>query len=242
MQSDRYKIGTNANPNYTGPLNIEELTSGSATLAQVQDSNYSDTGWTSARYNGTKTTRIEYKAAEPALTGRFFEAAEYPSGSTVAQINYQISSSQVTYTNHFYAGTGDVPGFTVLNTGLMYSQSYNAYTTLIFVEPIVYGSAPIVPKVGDLIDTNPATHSEIAKILTVGIITSPTLKYSLELERGYFGTPQSFGGAIMNKLVPVQIYNVSGNRLTGVPKGKVLVKETGAILTLDSLGFVMSST
>ena len=244
MQSDRYKIGTLENPTYTGPLNIDELLSGSAALAQVQDSNYSDTGWISARYDGTKTTRLEYKSAEPALTGRFFEAAEYPSGSSIAQINYQISSSQVTYTNHFYAGTGDVPGFTVLNTGLYYSQSYSQYDELIFVQPVGYGAAPIVPKAGDFIDTNTATHSEIAKVIAVGIITSPSLKYSLQLERGYYGTPQAFTGTgtAMNKLIPVQVYNVSGNRLTGVPKGKVLVKETGAILTLDKLGYVVSST
>lgn len=238
MQADRYKIGTLANPTYLGPLNIDKLLSGSATKADIQDSNYTSTGWINGRYEGTKTDRIDY-LTEPAISGKFFEASEFPSGSSQGQINYLISSSQVVYKEYFFAGAGDTPGFVDEYTSFKSTATYDQYSTAITVRAEI-GTAPSPIKVGDLIRF--LGSSEIMYVEAVGFQSTGT--YTLLVRRGYFGDPDTNipVDQLLYRVKQVQIYNVVGNKLSGVPKGKILVKETGAIVTLDPLGFVISST
>jgi hypothetical protein len=242
MQADRYKIGTLANPTYTGPLNIVELISGSATKADVQDSNYTTTGWINARYEGSKTDRIDY-LSEPAISGKFFEASEFPSGSTLNEINYLITSSQVVYKEYFFAGIGDTPGLEKEDSKYTPTAGYGENATLIGVTTNAQGFIPAIFRVGDLISSALAGSAEIMRVEAVGVLSTSPLVYSLLVTRGYFGNRQLISlGSNFYRVNLVQIYNVTGNRLTGVPRGQVLVKETGRILKLDSLGFVISST
>jgi hypothetical protein len=242
MEADRYKIGTLANPTYTGPLNIEELISGSATKADVQDSNYTTTGWINARYEGSKTDRIDY-LSEPAISGKFFEASEFPSGSTSSEINYLITSNQVVYKEYFFAGTGDTPGLEKEDSKYIPTANYNENATIIAVTTNALGFTPAIFRVGDLISPALTPTAEIMRVEAVGVLSTLPLVYSLVVTRGYFGNPQPISlGSSFSRVNLVQIYNVTGNRLTGVPRGQVLVKETGRILKLDSLGFVISST
>lgn len=240
MQSDRYKIGTLANPTYTGPLNINQLLSGSASKADVQDSNYTSTGWTNGRYEGSKTDRIDYKT-EPAITGKFFQASEFPSGSTMGQISYLISSSQVVYKEYFYAGIGDTPGFLAQYSGYKLNYSYTSEPVII-ISPEQVNTNPVVLVSGDLIRQQ--GRDEVMRVTYVGVAIGPSGPYyQVTVQRGYFGAIENLdAGAILDKIYQVQIYNVEGNKLAGVPRGLLLVKETGAIIKLDSLGFVISST
>ena len=242
MQADRYKVGTLANPAYTGPLNISELISGSAVKADVQDSNYTTTGWINGRYEGSKTDRVDY-LTEPAISGKFFQASEFPSGSSANEINYLISSSQVVYKEYFFAGVGDTPGFNKESTSFLPNAGYTDYATVITVAPSPNSTAPSVIRVGDLITFGLTPSAEVMRVDAVGILTASPLVYSLVVTRGFFGNPEPISlGYNVYKVSQVQIYNVTGNKLSGVPKGQVLVKETGRVLRLDSLGFVVSST
>jgi hypothetical protein len=243
MSADRYKVGTLANPTYTGPLNIDSLLSGSAIKADVQDSNYTTTGWINGRYEGTKTDRIDYKT-EPAITGKFFQASEFPSGSSMGQINYLISSSQVSYGEYFYAGIGDTPGFQAEYSGYLPLTSYATNSDIIAIVPEVAGSNLRAPQGGDLFRQVGST--EIIRVNTVAIASIAPLKYNLFVSRGYFGQPQPINAGssttFLERIKQVQVYSTEKGRLSGVPRGQLLVKETGAILRLDSLGFVISST
>ena len=51
------------------PTNFQSILNGTATYADIQDSNYSATGWSNARYSGTKTSVANYGVA-PVLLGR----------------------------------------------------------------------------------------------------------------------------------------------------------------------------
>lgn len=252
MQSDRYKVGTLSNPTYTGPLNIDALLSGSATKASVQDSNYSSIGWTRSRYDGAKTNRIDYKV-DPALAGRLFQGADFASGSDRNQINYLISSSQVEYKDFFYAGKGDVPGLDLsVPTGLRFianpdnPSSYPADETgslwvsskSLTVNPTYY------PIEGDIIVVNPLTIPELMKITNVEKVSDNLpVTYSLDLVRGYYTDSAPIAVlADINRANPVQIYNIDNNKLSGVPKGVIVVKETGKTLGIDPLGYVVYST
>lgn len=243
MQSDRYKIGTLANPTYTGPLNIDQLLSGSATKANIQDSNYSSIGWTRSRYDGTITNRTDYKV-DPALAGRLFQGAEFASGSSVNQINYLISSSQIIYKDFFYAGKGDVPGYdTSAQTGLKF---LNAQDTDDFEKIKVSNSNPsktprYTPILSDTISTPSGELLKITRVVRDGSTLPVT--YSLDVTRGYFSPAASINANdLVLRASPVQIYNIDNNKLSGVPKGIILVRETGKRLGIDSLGYVISST
>lgn len=243
MQADRYKIGTLANPTYTGPLNIQELLSGSALRADVQDSNYTTTGWVNARYEGTKTDRIDF-LTEPAISGKFFQGSEFPSGSSPNQISYLISSSQVFYREYFFAGTGDTPGLVSINTKFKVNNNYGLNDTSLIISEDIPGTAVTPIQAGDLItmQTQPPAL-EIMKVEAVIVVTTSPVVYKLIVSRGYFGQLQPIAAnQLIQTVSKVQIYNVIGNKLSGVPKGKVLVKETGAIVTLDPLGFIISTT
>jgi len=251
MQSDRYKVGTLNNPSYTGPLNIDALLSGSATRASIQDSNYSSIGWLRSRYDGTKTNRADYKV-DPALAGRLFQGADFASGSDISQINYLLSSSQVDYKDFFYAGKGDIPGFDLsIATDLRFITNLK--------NPVNYPSTEVVglwassintatnpryyPMQGDIIAVNYLTTPELMKITNVGIVgTNRPVTYSLDLIRGYYSTAATISPpTVITRAAPVQIYNIENNKLSGVPKGLVIVKETGKTLGIDSLGYVISS-
>jgi hypothetical protein len=65
--------------------NSASIISGSATRAAVQDSNYTNTGWINARYNGTKVSSIDYNTYTP--------ATEY----TGSKGYYSFTTQQVTF-------------------------------------------------------------------------------------------------------------------------------------------------
>lgn len=249
MQSDRYKVGTLSNPTYTGPLNIDQLLSGSATKASVQDSNYNSISWTRSRYNGTQTNRFDYNV-DPALAGRLFQGADFASTVSNSQINFLTSSNQIEYRDLFYAGQGETPGFSVNSTtGFTFitndNSSYSSTDKLLLIRKNTGINATNNINAGDLIaNSTLPLDVEIMKVLDVNIVTGvSTLQYILEVERGYLSNPGSIASNTpMSKVTPVQIYNVEGNRLSGVSKNKVLVKETGKILGVDSLGYVVSTT
>lgn len=59
------------------PSNIQAILSSSATLAKFQDSNYSDTGLVNARYEGTKTSTVDY-GIQSSIAVQVFDTAVYP--------------------------------------------------------------------------------------------------------------------------------------------------------------------
>ena len=242
MQSDRYKIGTLANPTYTGPLNIAQLLSGSASLANVKDSNYTDTGWTRGRYEGTKTSATDYYTV-PAIGGTVFEGSEFPASNTPSQISYLLSSNQIFYKNFFFAGTGDTPGFvsnltTYLLTGSL--VGITAETNPIYIYPQAQDTTGIpVPTTGTIYRLD----SELVKVVQAGYLEGTPPRYIMNVIRGYNSVSASHFNLInVYQVEPVQIYNITGNKLSGVPKGQVLVRQTGVVNKLDSLGYIVTSS
>jgi hypothetical protein len=80
QQSDRAETATN-------PINQSSIFLDRAVKAKVQDSLYSDTGWSNARYTGTPTTAAGYGGIEPTITGVSFTGTFYP--STIASGSIQ---------------------------------------------------------------------------------------------------------------------------------------------------------
>jgi hypothetical protein len=235
MESDRSTTGILGNPSYTGPTNITQLLSYSASKADVQDSVYNDTGWVNGRYAGTKTNIFDI-SVNPAVNGRIFEASVFPSSTNPNQIRFQQSGSQVIYKDYFYTGVGEIPGFNSEGTNFFPTQNFNEFTTVVTVSLVSYISFINPFEVGDLISFG--ANDEICRIQQIGRINTNTL--SLILTRGVYQDPDPIALTDeVKKVTQVQIYEVGGNRLQGVPRGLVLVKETGQVLRLDSLGYVV---
>ena len=237
MQSDRYKIGTLANPTYTGPLNIQLLLSGSASLANVQDSNYTTTGWIRGRYEGSKTSVQDFKT-DPAIGGTVFEGTEFPATVTLSEVKYLQSNNQVISKPYFFAGKGDTPGYTIIPSRYKLSASIDDTIDLIRIIPVDSTQGLQVPQVGNILRVD----SELVKINTVSLIPVP-IKYTLGVVRGYNSITSSHSvGKELEYTQPVRIYNITGNKLTGIPKGQVLVQQTGVLVKLDSLGYIVSAS
>lgn len=104
FQSDRATIRTTTNGSASlAPLNYEALKAGTALNAYVQDSNYSDTGWTDARYEGTKTSRLTYGDVEPLAQGSAFMASFY-NNSISGSVILSQSVADIIYKEYLYAG------------------------------------------------------------------------------------------------------------------------------------------
>ena len=102
-----YKVNTSSSLPVR-PTNYESILSGSATLAAVQDSNYTHTGHINARYNGTETSAADFGGINPAISGTPFEAAVYLSGSDTNFICSQSLSDRDIET-YLFTGTSDTP-------------------------------------------------------------------------------------------------------------------------------------
>jgi hypothetical protein len=259
MLSDRYKVGTLALPTYTGPTNIDALLSGSAEKADVQDSLYLDTGWTNARYEGTKTNNTDYQV-DSAVSGKIFSAAEYPLLYDPVQIAYQVSQSLVIYSNYFYAGLGDSPGFSsdYIDFLAISGSTYNENSNIFYVKHTTGGNpGPLLPALGETVafqstlGTTLGTNFEVVQVTGAFLATvSPIITYGLEVTRRYRGTPDStittpiypINDCSLFRIQPTQLYELVGNRVAGLKKGLLLVEQTGKLLTLDNYGLVVSST
>jgi hypothetical protein len=246
MKADKSTAGNPTVPvGYSGPANIYALLSGSAELAVIQDSNYSITGWSNARYSGTKTDVNDYQSP-PLLSGTVFQGSNYPTTVPTSQIQTQVSSSTAIYSDYFYAGTEDTPGYS--RKGLLYvisgSGAIPALSPEFFIRPgsIFQTNLTGSISVGDLIQVGGA--DEIMRVTVIGV--PPTLApgtLRLRVERNINNTTNTANvgsdGASINRINPVQIYELELNRLNGVVRGYIAVRDTREILKLDSNGFVI---
>jgi hypothetical protein len=246
MKADKSTAGNSTVPvGYSGPVNIYALLSGSAELAVVQDSNYSITGWSNARYNGTKTDVYDYQSP-PLLSGTVFQGSNYPTTVPTSQIQTQVSSSTTIYSDYFYAGTEDTPGYS--RKGLLYvisGSSVPSTSTDFFIKPDSSFQTNLTGSlsVGDLIQVGGA--DEIMRVTVIGV--PPTLApgtLRLRVERNInnttnLATVNSPDAQGIYKINPVQIYELELNRLNGVVRGYIAVRDTREILKLDSNGFVI---
>lgn len=264
MQSDRYKIGTLDDPSYTGPINIELLLASSASKADVQDSLYSDTGWTNARYEGSTTDKSNY-GITPAESGRVFKGAFYPKGIPIDQIKFQVSGSQAIYEDFFYAGIGTTPGVSRIDTGFTLTGSfgipaavtnYAIYDTSLYLKfgnTFTYAPPPL--KADDLIYINSTATPigfELLRVITAGnpILFPTFVLYNITVTRNYQGDQYNPGqfqnfpantGATVEKATLSTISKLVGNKLQPVPEGNLVIKESGAIVQLDPFGVIIKN-
>ena len=126
-------------------VNSASIIAGTATRAAVQDSNYTDTGWISARYNGTKVSSIDYNTYTP--------ATEY----TGSKAYYSFATQQVTIVSDtsIFGYTGSWPGDQAYGkqTSIdIYRNYFAKFINITSSFPVIPGASNIY--ITELIDIN----------------------------------------------------------------------------------------
>lgn len=226
------------------PVNLPSILVNNAILASIQDSNYSNTGWINGRYNGTPTDSNTYGDITPILNGVTFEGAIFPVGLTPSEIATTVTQG-VTYTEYLFNGTTSFPSFNSQLTSLL---TYAPVTSSLNYIDLKTGGGGITyqPKQGDIL------------ILTIAEVESITAEYvkvnsfsntggsagRIYVERGWGGTPTRDlpTDSDIYLLSPVQIFQINRSKVQGLQKGKLYVRDSGDVLLINSLGYIVTGS
>lgn len=241
MISDRYKIKGGAGS--LNPININELRNLTAEKADVQDSNYTLTGWINGRYQGTSTNSITYGGIDSAITGRSFQGSYYPSGVEIATINQQVSSSATIYTEYLSTSQEDLPTYpTLLKTKYLTVGSIVDTATQIAIKlnPNAANLSDI--SIGDILKIDESAYGpEYIRVDNIqtsnNVLTLVVTRNWNKSATGQYGTSD----VVIRKIQgPAKIYQLVGNKIQGIQKGLLVVKDSQEILVIDKLGQVVA--
>ena len=235
QQSDRVGSGVS-------PTNLEEILSGSATLAQIQDSNYSSTGWSNARYVGSTTNAEEYKGIPSAITAKTFTAEINPSTSTDLLICSRSLSDRIP-TELLHTGEEEIPTFADF-VETRYSASLVSDTTQEYI-PYAYrvdtSQAESDIEIGSIIQMSGIGINEKMRVTKI----EPELE-RFQVTRGYLGTtPQPIAAdSLIRVLKPLRIFTIDNTsaKIVNTANAKVWVRDSKEILSTDEYGLVYTGS
>ena len=223
------------------PTNFTDILTLTAVPAQVQDSNYTSTGWTNARYGGTVTSAETYRGILPAATGRTFTGEVY--SSTVADaLICSRSLSDRTLTELLQTSTQELPQTASFNNESVY-KLYEAITTTAakFIKTTLVTNFQIKTpvEVGSVIKID----SEYLRIESI----NKTQNYDeLKVVRGYLSSTAATH--TINTLVyttpttRVFKFEGTGAKVVNSVNTKVWVKDSKQIVYTDGFGVIYSGS
>jgi len=239
QQSDRVGSGVN-------PTNLQEILSGSATKAQIQDSNYSATGWSNARYVGSTTDAQSYKGIPPAITAKIFVGEQNPSSSAYQLICSRSLTDRVV-TEFLFTGDQEVPSFEgfVDTKYILTQQNGNTVTSLEYGIGTTLETGSI--EIGSILKVNNNGTVVPEKLRVVGIKPrTGQLTNVLTVTRGYLNTPT--GSLPQNSKItvvkPLKIFKIDNTsaKIVNSTNSRIWVKDSKEILETDEYGLVYSSS
>jgi hypothetical protein len=241
--TSNYNVVLNTTQNSRTSDYIQQSTS--TTLASVQDSLYSDTGWINARYDGSSTNNLTYASIDSAIQGASFQGTYYPGSTPDIEIQ-NLDVSERSYTEYFHTALQPYPtyGFDYPPRFLIEGNQVSTTSTSISVKPYQYNKPFKTYQPGDLVVVE--SNAPILEVLKVVSITrlSANNDYNLEVIRGWNGTPRAgfIDQASILNINTVRIFELEGNKPSPVKQGKIRIKDTGDIVSTDLLGYVVSGS
>lgn len=230
-------VESDKNNTTTSPSNLQAILSGSATLASVQESCYTTTGWSNGRYNGSKTNAENYGGIPPALTGTTVTAAIYAPQVLDSYIVSQSSSTR-TLQDIFNTGITETPTFSVVNS------SYTLTTSLGNTGVIISVASVGVQTTGSFdINTLIQIGNEKMRVVKYTEITNQTY---LTVERGLFNTSKAAHStaAVIKIISPtfLYIYDTIRRQQNAITNAKVWIEETSNVFYTDGFGAVFTGS
>ena len=236
-----------------------------APLAQVQDSNYTTTGHTNARYNGTKTTEDDYSGIEPFLSATPIQGATY----RVDEDDNFICSQSLDdreVEDFLFLGSGNIPTLATSDLGFITSNNQVTSTSGSVANVIVdehdqsfnmtvnigLNNKMIKIKPGNvLLLTDPNNgNTEVVQVLNNLHVVNVNPPYSTSLTTVELQVKRRFDGATTTHSFPTntkveaftdtRIFRLEGSRLIAVDEKKIWIKDNRTILKTNNSGYVIS--
>lgn len=222
------------------PSNFGAILSTSASKAQVQDSFYSDTGLTNARYNGSKSTPTNYGGVSPSFTAKEFKGEIHP-GDVNRDIACGTLDSARVIVDLLHTGENSIPGYTTGSAGIQTSTHIDADATIITYQnsPLLVGQIRPTIDEGDILGVDDS--EELLRVREHNTFTN-----KLRVQRGYLGTqsstiPQDTG---LIKTTRTDVYRVDEfNRdLIAINNSVIFVQDDNTLAYTDDFGAIYSSS
>ena len=235
-----------------------------APLAQVQDSNYTTTGHTNARYNGTKTTEDDYSGIEPFLAATPIQGTTYRIDEDDNFICSQ-SLDDRDLEDFLFLGSGNIPTLGTSDLGVITSTAFIDSTgstgnvlgtandqSFNMTVNIGLNNRVIKIKPGNvLLLTDPNNGNTEVVLVTNNLqVTETTAPYDVSLttreiqvSRRYDGesTNHTFpDGTIVEAFTDTRIFKLEGSRLIAVDEKKIWIKDNRTVLKTNNSGYVIS--
>ena len=236
-----------------------------APLAQVQDSNYTTTGHTNARYNGTKTTEDDYSGIEPFLSATPIQGATY----RVDEDDNFICSQSLDdreVEDFLFLGSGNIPTLATSDLGFITSNNQVTSTSGSVANVIVdehdqsfnmtvnigVNTKMIKIKPGNvLLLTDPNNgNTEVVQVLNNLQVVDANPPYYTSLTTVELQVKRRFDGATTTHSFPTntkveaftdtRIFRLEGSRLIAVDEKKIWIKDNRTILKTNNSGYVIS--
>lgn len=232
-----YKIVvSDRNQNTTVPTNFEAIYYGIADPAEIQDSLYSDTGWVSARYEGSKTSANNYAGLVPGITGRSFEGEVYNDDAEYDTFCI-IGSNDRQYEELFHTGPRQLPRFTSSSLGVYIPTTLTTNTATIQYISGSYITGSV--EVGDIL----IIDQEKMKVTSLQPLATPYPTFTVK--RGYVGTTDAVHVADTEiwKITRTDLFRFTTSRAKSsiLDNTIVYVKDTNTALYTDEFGTVYNA-
>ena len=249
QESDRQGFGIVSTGAIFRPVNYLAILNRTANPAQVQDSNYTTTGWINSRYVGSKTTAQSYKGLSPTLSLTSFSGEVYDAKTEDTLISKSLSDRKLTETLH--TGTGAFPTSSSFKT-----SQYQVSTTI----PANVASSSITLKQVNELSGSALLLSNVEvgsilkiqdELLRVERITAPEKTsgnnlLTLKVARGYLTSTVASAApnVVVNIMPKTQLFTFqgSGSKVTTTRNSKVWVKDSNEILYTDGFGVVYTGS
>jgi hypothetical protein len=226
---------------FTNPSNFSAILSTSASKANLQESFYTSTGLTNARYEGTTTDAEDFAGVLPSFSAREFTGEIHPPNA-----NRDYACGIGLNTNRvlvpmLHTGKATNPLFSSSSTNIETSDLINSTQTTIeynLINNLTATNASLV-EVGDLLKTSDS--NEILKVVQNNLDTK-----ILQVNRGHLQTTAAPIQATrtIEKIDRTDLFRFDqfGTNLSTVGEAIVYVQENNSLLNTDEFGTVFSSS
>ncbi len=240
VEADRF-IG-NINSSSPIPSNFEAILNNNATKAQVQDSFYTDTGITNARYRGSKATPSTFSNTNPAISANEFIGDIHPDDASL-QVVCTYNNSDRVYQPLLHTGPNRLPGYNVEFVNIKVGQQFNSGDITLnysFQNSSGINVAKTIDP-GDLLIMNPASDPPLPEVMRV--LEHNTFNKILVVQRGYLSTSQNISvdvDTLIYKIQRTDVFKIDNfiRNLSAIENSMIYEKESHSVLFTDGFGLV----
>lgn len=227
------------------PSNFEAILSTSASKAQVQDSFYTDTGLTNARFNGTKATPKTFANIKPAISANEFIGDIHPIDANIELVCLYSNNDRVNQPL-LHTAPNRLPSFITGSLGIETDTVITDNQTIIDYD---FNGGSLFSLEIDPNDILFFKHSggSIDNYERVKVIQHNAYNKNIVVEREFLSsTAQSTlaVGTEILKIIRTDIYKIDDfiRNLSAVENAMIYEKETHSVLYTNPFGLVFSQS